>query len=284
MAHSRKLPVLEHYRVLFETGSFSGLTDGELLARFVSKESEAGELAFATIVERHAGAVMRICRATAGNEHDAEDAFQATFLVLATKAGSLRVRESLGPWLSAVAHRVSKGARAVALARSARELRAAALAAGGQTESASRAEIIKVEADLEEERKQLALGNDKERQQRIQEEFRKDPEVIALCEDIALADEQRKRAKAHARQDNDPARVAVEQKYKKLRLQYNKMWEDKYEEISERLAAAVAASRGADSVEGLKRKLESLKAQYQKQGELLEKLLMEKRAARSTKK
>ena len=126
MTHSKKMPLLGHYRVLFEAGSFTGLSDRELLACFLNQESESGELAFAAIVERHARAVMRICRATAGNEHDAEDAFQATFLVLATKAGGLRVRESLGPWLSAVAHRVSKGARAVALARTARELRGSA--------------------------------------------------------------------------------------------------------------------------------------------------------------
>ena len=160
MTHSRKLPVLGHYRVLFEAGSFSGLTDRELLARFVSQEAEPGEMAFAAIVERHARAVMRICRATAGNEHDAEDAFQATFLVLATKAGGLRVSESLGPWLSAVAHRVSKGARAVALARIARELRAATLAAGRQSESARRAEIsaiLREEIDRLPERYRLPL-------------------------------------------------------------------------------------------------------------------------------
>jgi len=62
------------------------------------------------------------------NAHDAEDAFQATLLVLATKAGRLRVRESLGPWLSAVARRISKGARAAALGQAARKLRAAKLA------------------------------------------------------------------------------------------------------------------------------------------------------------
>ncbi len=160
MRQSSRLPVLEHYRVLFEAGSFSGLSDRELLARFVSQDAEAGELAFAAIVERHARAVMRICRATAGNEHDAEDAFQATFLVLATKAGGLRVRESLGPWLSAVAHRVSKGARAVALARTARELRAAALAAVRESDSSNCAEfssILHEEIDRLPERYRLPL-------------------------------------------------------------------------------------------------------------------------------
>ena len=151
----------------------------------------------------------------------------------------------------------------------------------------TRLEIIELESDLktredakqlsEEEQRQLAMGDDKERQQQIQEEFRRDPEVIALCEDIALADEQREHAKAIARQGNDPARVAAEQKYKKLRLQYNKLWEGKYEEISERLKAAVIAPQGQESVQEIKRKLESLRAQYTKQAEYLEKLKVEKR-------
>ena len=529
MTHSRKLPVLGHYRVLFEAGSFSGLSDRELLACFLSRDAEAGELAFAAIVERHASAVMRICRATAGNEHDAEDAFQATFLVLATKAGGLGVRESLGPWLSAVAHRVSKGARAVALARTARELRAAALAAGRRSEAAGRVEIssilheeidrlperyrlplllcdienctqqeaarklgwplgtvksrqarararlrarlvrrglhgvvppvgvfggahppiaeslihstaraaagllsrgeygrsvpgsiaslvrhflrttivnrltnacgivclitagiaatvmaqgqsepkkpvtdpaatslpapgrepvfqyeirilkdgapitptmklaaqadipsefeipegtvelrfrprgaslknksphlkpadpsklssvneeladrlaqemldtkleiIKVEADV----KTRENAKHKEREQQIQEEFQRDPEVVALCEEIALADEQRGHARVRSLLLNDPARQAAEEKYKKLRLKYNKLWEDKYVEIRERLRAAGPAPRRAESIEDLKQKLEALKTEQAKQAELFEKLTVEPR-------
>jgi RNA polymerase sigma factor (sigma-70 family) len=125
MARTRNLPAYRHYRVLFEVGSFSGLTDGELLARFVSREEQSAELAFTAIVERHAAKVLHICRAVVRNEHDAEDAFQATFLVLAAKAGKLQARESLGPWLFAVARRVAAGARARALGREARERRAA---------------------------------------------------------------------------------------------------------------------------------------------------------------
>ena len=110
MKSSWKLPAVEHYRVLFEVGSFSGLSDGELLARFVEREADTAEIAFAALVERHGLAGMRICRSIVRNEHDAEDTFQATFLILATKAGRLRVRDSLGPWLSAVAQRVARGA------------------------------------------------------------------------------------------------------------------------------------------------------------------------------
>ena len=146
--------------VLFEAGSFSGLSDGELLARFVDQEGDTGELAFAVLVERHAAAVMRVCRAIVRNEHDAEDAFQATFLILATKADGLRVRESLGPWLSAVAQRVARGARAVALARAAREVRAAELAGAresGSIHSADSSAIVYEELDRLPERYRLPL-------------------------------------------------------------------------------------------------------------------------------
>jgi RNA polymerase sigma factor (sigma-70 family) len=125
MPRPRKLPTYRHYRVLFEVGSLSGLSDGELLARFVRREEQSAELAFTALVERHASKVLRICRAVVGNEHDAEDAFQATFLVLASKAAKLRARESLGPWLLAVARRVAAGARARDLGRVSRERRAA---------------------------------------------------------------------------------------------------------------------------------------------------------------
>ena len=129
MRRSSKLPVYRHYRALFEEGSFCGMADGELLLRFLSQDDgESAELAFAVLVERHASGVMRICKAILGNESDAEDAFQATFLVLATKAGRLKVRETLGPWLASVARRISRRARSAALARAARELRAARLA------------------------------------------------------------------------------------------------------------------------------------------------------------
>ena len=129
MRRSTKLPVYRHYRALFEEGSFCGKADGELLSRFLRPDDgESAELAFAVLVERHASGVMRICKAILGNESDAEDAFQATFLVLATKAGRLKVRETLGPWLASVARRIARRARSAALARAARELRAARLA------------------------------------------------------------------------------------------------------------------------------------------------------------
>jgi RNA polymerase sigma factor (sigma-70 family) len=160
MKSSWKLPAVEHYRVLFEVGSFSGLSDGELLARFVEREADTAEIAFAALVERHGLAVMRICRSIVRNEHDAEDAFQATFLILATKASRLRVQDSLGPWLSAVAQRVARGARAVALARAARELRAAeqvTMRESGSDGGADVSSIVHEEMDRLPERYRLPL-------------------------------------------------------------------------------------------------------------------------------
>ena len=136
MKRSGKLPVYRHYRALFELGSFCGRSDGELLARFLSRDGDAAELAFAVLLERHAAAVLRICRAIAGNESDAEDAFQATFLVLATRGDRLIVRDTLGPWLACVARRISRRARAAARARLARETRAARLAGSRETAAA----------------------------------------------------------------------------------------------------------------------------------------------------
>src|SRR5262249_55820640 len=78
----------------------AGLTDGQLLDAFLTRRDEA---AFEALVRRHGPMVLGVCQRVAGNVHDAEDAFQATFLVLVRKAASLRVRELLGNWLYGVA-------------------------------------------------------------------------------------------------------------------------------------------------------------------------------------
>jgi RNA polymerase sigma factor (sigma-70 family) len=93
-----------HLRDLFAAGSTLGLEDGQLLARYSRSNDEA---AFEALVSRHGPMVLATCRAVLRNEHDVEDAFQATFLVLARKAGSIRTAETLGGWLHRVAYRAS---------------------------------------------------------------------------------------------------------------------------------------------------------------------------------
>ncbi len=97
----------------------SGASDADLLARFAVAKDAA---AFAELVRRHGALVLGVCRRVTGHSHDAEDAFQATFLVLAQKAGSLRNAALLGNFLYGVAFRVAWRAKRAALRRRAREV------------------------------------------------------------------------------------------------------------------------------------------------------------------
>ena len=92
MARARQGAVLRHIRALFDAGTIGGLTDGQLLERFTTRGGEAAELAFAALVERHGPMVLRTCRAVLATPTTPHDAFQATFLVLVRRAGSLWVR------------------------------------------------------------------------------------------------------------------------------------------------------------------------------------------------
>jgi RNA polymerase sigma factor (sigma-70 family) len=118
---------IRRVRTLFDTGTMGGLTDAQLLERFATRNGEAAELAFAAIVERHGPMVIRVCRGVLDDPDDAHDAFQATFLVLVTKVGSVRSRDSLGSWLYGVALRVSRFAKAARGRRQAHERRHAAM-------------------------------------------------------------------------------------------------------------------------------------------------------------
>jgi RNA polymerase sigma factor (sigma-70 family) len=103
---------------LFGWGTVSGLSEGQLLARFIGERDES---AFEAIVTRHGPMVLGICRRLLDDPGDAEDAFQATFLVLVQKARSLRDRELLGNWLYGVAVRVAHRSRRQRARRHARE-------------------------------------------------------------------------------------------------------------------------------------------------------------------
>ena len=128
MEKPRSAGTLRHLRTLFGVGAVGGLTDAQLLDQFSTGHREAAEAAFAILVERHGPMVLRVCRGVLGDSHDVHDAFQATFLVLVRKAGSLWVRDSLGPWLHGVALRVASKAKVAAARRRAHERRAAEVA------------------------------------------------------------------------------------------------------------------------------------------------------------
>ena len=95
---------LRQLRGLFAEGTVAGLTDAQLLERFVSRGDAS---AFEALVGRHGPMVLSVCRAVLRDPHDAEDAVQATFLVLVRNGGAIRRRDALAGWLHEVAHRVA---------------------------------------------------------------------------------------------------------------------------------------------------------------------------------
>jgi RNA polymerase sigma factor (sigma-70 family) len=111
MANRRAGDVGPQLQTLFVLGSPSDLTDGQLLERFAVGDGQASSLAFEALIDRHGSMVLRVCRGVLGDRHDAQDAFQATFLILVKKAGSIRDRDSLACWLHGVALRVASHAR-----------------------------------------------------------------------------------------------------------------------------------------------------------------------------
>ena len=106
-------------QAVFTSGTVAGLTDAELLDRFLGRRDDGAS--FEALVARHRPMVLGVCRDLLGDEHAADDAFQATFLVLVRKAHSVRVGDSLGRWLYGVAHRVARHARADIARRRRRE-------------------------------------------------------------------------------------------------------------------------------------------------------------------
>jgi RNA polymerase sigma factor (sigma-70 family) len=97
---------------LYSLGTFGALPDDQLLERFLARKDPAeAEAAFAALVDRHGGMVLSVCERVLRDSHEAHDAFQATFLILVRKAGSIRRRESVGGWLFGIARRVAVRAR-----------------------------------------------------------------------------------------------------------------------------------------------------------------------------
>jgi RNA polymerase sigma factor (sigma-70 family) len=109
--------VIEHIRQLAEGGRANPATDQEPLSRFIERKDEA---AFAALVRRHGPMILALCRRVLHHAQDAEDVFQATFLVLARKAAGIRKLESVGSWLYGVAYRLALKAKTEAAKRQAR--------------------------------------------------------------------------------------------------------------------------------------------------------------------
>jgi RNA polymerase sigma factor (sigma-70 family) len=109
--------VIQQIRHLAEGGRASPFTDQQLLERFLSRRDEA---AFAALVRRHGPMILGLCRRLLQHVQDAEDVFQASFLVLARKAASIRKQESVGSWLYGVAYRLAKKTKVEAAKRRAR--------------------------------------------------------------------------------------------------------------------------------------------------------------------
>jgi DNA-directed RNA polymerase specialized sigma24 family protein len=120
MAHAQLDSVLRYIRKVVSHGLPSERTDTQLLAQFAAERDEA---AFAALLERHGALVWGVCSRVLNHTQDAEDAFQATFLLLARKATSIRKPQSLGSWLYGVAYRSAIRAKADAAERRVRERR-----------------------------------------------------------------------------------------------------------------------------------------------------------------
>jgi RNA polymerase sigma factor (sigma-70 family) len=118
MAMNQMSEFIQHLRRTMLAQDQADLTDGQLLEGYISRRDEA---ALASLVRRHGPMVWGVCLRVLSNYHDAEDAFQATFLVLVRKAASIASRELLANWLYGVAHQTALKARAAATKRCARE-------------------------------------------------------------------------------------------------------------------------------------------------------------------
>jgi RNA polymerase sigma factor (sigma-70 family) len=111
MESVRRSSLIRDLDALYQVGALGRLSDLDLIQVFIGRKGDAADRAFEAIVHRHGPMVLGVCRRMLGDDHRAEDAFQATFLVLALKANTIRKPGSLGPWLHGVAARISRRAR-----------------------------------------------------------------------------------------------------------------------------------------------------------------------------
>src|SRR5260370_2726435 len=118
MATCQLSPVIDHLRRSTLIRDGAGLTDGQLLSRFIERRDEA---AFEALVRRHGPMVLSVGRRLLRNHHDAEDTLQATFLVLVRRAASIAPPEKLANWLYGVAYRTALKAKATNIKRAVRE-------------------------------------------------------------------------------------------------------------------------------------------------------------------
>jgi RNA polymerase sigma factor (sigma-70 family) len=124
MATDQVSEVIRQLRVMVLPGDGDGLTDGQLLRDYVRRRDEA---ALTVLVRRHGPMVWGVCRRILGSVHDAEDAFQASFLVLVRKAASIAAPDLVANWLYGVACQTATKARATAARRRQRERQVAAM-------------------------------------------------------------------------------------------------------------------------------------------------------------
>src|SRR5262249_20946680 len=123
MGKAGSSPILRVIRQVVEDPEVREASDRDLLQRFSERREAA---AFHALLRRHGPMVFDVCRGVLGNEANAEDAFQATFLILARKAASIRKAASVGSWLHRVAYRTALQARAQEATRKKREAQAPA--------------------------------------------------------------------------------------------------------------------------------------------------------------
>jgi RNA polymerase sigma factor (sigma-70 family) len=138
MASGQSATVLGYLRRFVGRPSAAEALDEQLLSRFIATREEA---AFEALVLRHGPMVLGVCRRIVLNPADAEDAFQATFLVLARRAGSIRQPERLGNWLYGVANRTARAARNATRLRACREKELAEMPADQPLDEHARQEL-----------------------------------------------------------------------------------------------------------------------------------------------